>query len=665
MKIRQEKASLETKANSLEHKLSTTAEQGSLRKHIVEATSNAVQLALSGSIVKQAEQTMKNAAEATVVINEMRDIMRKSRQVNSAKFGEMEMQLAGERSKVRKLMEKVVYIENCLEVKNAELKVALEGNHKGDVGEKDGNVDSVEKIASVADAQGCLAGLLLYPDIVMDGVNGGWAGEGVPPFMIALGMFCEAVHGFLYKGWNSANAIRAYATLWRAASMTGRRGWRGEILYAALTMADRKMVEQVAVQPDSRKALQNDLRAFQALYKTDTRSVRDWLLVGLGDARSSGLSVTPPLIPLYASHIGVEDAVKSVAQKSSHEQNGNVKVSNNGTASNGTTFTSAATSHPQENEEQAMFQMLENAADWGEESIVLSVADYLVGGPSRKRSVADDYYGLKWDPVSEQLVGVLSKNEIETMPSYSFVGVQHIRERLTRNVEFLLQGLKTQNCLLYGPPGCGKSSMVLSFLKSHGEHGLRLLEIGKGDMVQLPQIVDIISQMKQKFVLFIDDLTFEEYESEAMRAGKAALEGSLRVHSKNTAVFVTSNRRYPVGSQLTDGTLEKLAFSHRFGIVLAFPATTRTAYLKIVKHLAAQAKIEMEEKKLEGCAIQWALGQDGNSHGMNGRTARQFVDFVHSEQSLNGGDDPLADYMMSAGNKNAGAVPANLDWTMN
>ena len=652
-KMQREKNNLESETRILQQQLLTNATQESLREHILSAASDAITTALNDSIVTQAESALKSAASSGALVAEMKEVLERSKEMNANRIAELQLGLAAEGKVVQKLKEKLAFVENTLAIKEREMKVLVkEGKATMEMERnKMEATKDIKEIRTVAQAESCLASLLLYPDLVSRSADE--KGANVSPFFVALLEYCQEVSTFLFDtrapASSAARPVAAYAELWRAACTKGRRGWRGEIIHAALTSADRAMVENVAVHPDSRNALRNDLRALQRLYNTGTETVRDWLMMGLGAnaEKDAATDLVPPLIPLHSSNLGAESV--SSGANGIHQQNG----------------VQSAKSQLVDAEEMQLTKMLEDAKDWGEESVVLAVVDYLIGGPSRKRSIADDYYGLKWDSRTRQLVGILSVDEVNEMPSYSFVGVEHIRDRLMRNVEFLLGGLKAQNCLLYGPPGCGKSSMVLSFLKSHGASGLRLVEIGKEDMVQLPEIIDTISRQKQKFVLFIDDLTFEEYESEAMRAGKAALEGSLRVSSKNTAVFVTSNRRYPVGSHLTDGTLEKLAFSHRFGIVLSFPATTRSSYLKIVKHLANQAGIVMDPQRLDAAAIQWALGNDGNSHGISGRTARQFIDFVHSEQRLRGTDDPLADYMISSGNKNAGAVPANLDWQLN
>lgn len=203
--------------------------------------------------------------------------------------------------------------------------------------------------------------------------------------------------------------------------------------------------------------------------------------------------------------------------------------------------------------------------------------------------------------------------------------------------------------------------MVRSLLPELAPKGLRIVELQKGDLPSVPTILERLAPLPYSFLLFIDDLTFEESEAEEMRAGKAALDGSLRVAAPNVTVVATSNRRFPVGSRLTDGTQERLAFAYRFGLVLAFPVTSRDQFRAIVRSLAAAAGLlaSVDDAALDAAALTWALGQDGNSNGLSGRTARQFVEYVAAERALYGDD---AEMTGSAGNVNAGAVPANSEW---
>jgi uncharacterized protein len=198
-----------------------------------------------------------------------------------------------------------------------------------------------------------------------------------------------------------------------------------------------------------------------------------------------------------------------------------------------------------------------------------------------------------------------------------------------------------------------------------GSHGVRLLEVDKRGIAALPAIFDVVGQLPQKWIVFCDDLSFEEFgEGEQMRVAKAALEGSLRKYPSNVMFVMTSNRRFPVGSRNTDATEEKMAFTNRFAVVLAFPRLSRASYLNIARKLCEARSVVMVPAELDELALAWALGQDGNSSmSLSGRTARQFADHVSSVQALAElkGEEP-GEYLASSNSRNSSAVPANSLW---
>lgn len=121
-----------------------------------------------------------------------------------------------------------------------------------------------------------------------------------------------------------------------------------------------------------------------------------------------------------------------------------------------------------------------------------------------------------------------------------------------------------------------------------------------------------------------------------MREGKAALEGSLRANCENVAIYVTSNRRHPAVNSIADETMEKIAFSQRFGLALQFPDADRLQYAKIVNRLADDAGIDLPKAELQRRSLLWAFGHHNptDSNGLSGRTARQFIDFLVSDTEL-------------------------------
>jgi predicted AAA+ superfamily ATPase len=149
----------------------------------------------------------------------------------------------------------------------------------------------------------------------------------------------------------------------------------------------------------------------------------------------------------------------------------------------------------------------------------------------------------------------------------------------------------------------------------------------------------------QKFIIFVDDLSFEE-DDDAFKALKVVLEGSLTARPKNVIVYATSNRRHLIREYFSDRPTpkdneevhawdtmqEKLSFSDRFGLTLTFEAADQKTYLHIVQHLAAQAGININQEDLEFQALQWATRHNGRS----GRTARQFIDFLKADLAVYG-----------------------------
>jgi predicted AAA+ superfamily ATPase len=214
------------------------------------------------------------------------------------------------------------------------------------------------------------------------------------------------------------------------------------------------------------------------------------------------------------------------------------------------------------------------------------------------------------------------------------------RQRLIQNTEFLLAGYAALHVLLYGSRGSGKSSLVKALVNAYGDRGLRLIQVDKAGMTELPAIVEQVRDLPQKFIIFIDDLSFEE-DDDAFKALKVVLEGNVTARAQNVVVYATSNRRHLVREYFSDrprpsdqdeiqswDTLqEKLSFSDRFGLTLTFGAADQQTYLAIVRHLANQAQLAIADDTLQQRALQWATRNNGRS----GRTARQFIDFLQAE----------------------------------
>ncbi|HAA33556.1 MAG TPA: AAA+ family ATPase [Cyanobacteria bacterium UBA8553] len=248
------------------------------------------------------------------------------------------------------------------------------------------------------------------------------------------------------------------------------------------------------------------------------------------------------------------------------------------------------------------------------------------------------YRALRWQ--LGQLIGIAHPDRVQLT---ELVGYESQQDALVKNTEFLLADYPALHVLLYGSRGSGKSSLVKGLLNQYYTHGLRLIEVAKSDLKDLPVIVEQLRNLAQKFIIFVDDLSFEE-DDDAFKALKVVLEGSVTARSQNVVVYATSNRRHLIreffgdrprprdGDEVHawDTLQEKLSFSDRFGLTLTFEPANQDTYLKIVRHLAAQAGISLTQDDLDYRALQWATRHNGRS----GRTARQFIDFLQADLAL-------------------------------
>lgn len=248
------------------------------------------------------------------------------------------------------------------------------------------------------------------------------------------------------------------------------------------------------------------------------------------------------------------------------------------------------------------------------------------------------YQALRWQ--AGELVGIPHPDPIKLSQLAAYDAP---KSTLIKNTEFLLAGYQALHVLLYGSRGSGKSSLVKALLNQYGDRGLRLIEVAKSDLPALPIIVERLRYVPQKFIIFVDDLSFEE-DDETFKALKVVLEGSVTARPQNVVVYATSNRRHLVREffaerprpkdsdeiQAWDTMQEKLSFSDCFGLTLTFEPADQPTYLSIVNHLANQAGILLPSEDLESRALQWATRHNGRS----GRTARQFVDFLQAELAM-------------------------------
>ncbi|QYJ16309.1 hypothetical protein Rxycam_02142 [Rubrobacter xylanophilus DSM 9941] len=265
------------------------------------------------------------------------------------------------------------------------------------------------------------------------------------------------------------------------------------------------------------------------------------------------------------------------------------------------------------------------ARDWGECVGLISGYHARHGaGPFGR------YRAFRWDGGALQPVAYPDPVRLSDL-----VGYEREREPLVLNTERFLRGLPAHHALLYGLPGTGKSSTVKALLNEYADAGLRLVEVAKEDLGDLPQVLGHLRGRAPRFVLFVDDLSFEEDEVQ-YKSLKALLEGSVEAPPENVRVYATSNRRNIVRESFSereddvharDTAQEKLSLAARFGLRLTLPPPDQRLYLRIVRELARRRGIEVPEEELAGRALLWERWQAGRS----GRTARQFVDELEAE----------------------------------
>ncbi len=237
--------------------------------------------------------------------------------------------------------------------------------------------------------------------------------------------------------------------------------------------------------------------------------------------------------------------------------------------------------------------------------------------------VTAKYYAFKYDG---GLFGIPSVD----MPDFDeLIGIDYQKQTLIDNTKAFVNGKKANNVLLFGDRGTGKSSSVKALLKMFAKDGLRLIELPKQNIKDIPCLAKTLSEKPHKYILFLDDLSFEAEEPE-YKSLKIAMEGQLQAQNDNMLVYATSNRRHLVKETLSDRQgddmhrndqmQETLSLSERFGISLVFSAPNQKEFLNIVAHMLKKHGVEINAE-IEKKAVVWQM----NYGGRNGRCAKQFV----------------------------------------
>jgi uncharacterized protein len=227
--------------------------------------------------------------------------------------------------------------------------------------------------------------------------------------------------------------------------------------------------------------------------------------------------------------------------------------------------------------------------------------------------------------------GLRAIRRLDPVQWNSLKGIDRQRDALARNTERFLAGEPSNNALLWGSRGTGKSSLIKALLNRYADQGLRMIEVDKDDLVTLPEIVDDLCDQPYRFVIFCDDLSFDVGES-SYKALKSVLEGSLELPPENVRVFATSNRRHlmpefmsdNLQSQVRDGELhpaeaieEQVSLADRFGLQLSFYPFPQDTYLQTVDSFFPEVS---DRAALHQEAIRFATAKGVR----NGRTAQQF-----------------------------------------
>lgn len=218
------------------------------------------------------------------------------------------------------------------------------------------------------------------------------------------------------------------------------------------------------------------------------------------------------------------------------------------------------------------------------------------------------------------------------------VGYELAKKKLIENTEAFVNGKKANNCLLYGDAGTGKSTCIKALANEYYSKGLRIIEVYKHQFQDLNEVVAQIKNRNYKFIIYMDDLSFEEFEIE-YKYLKAVIEGGLEKKPDNVLIYATSNRRHLIRENfkdreerdedlhINDTVQEKLSLSSRFGVTIYFGSPDMKQFQEIVRRLAEKEGIEIPEQELLAKANQWELSHGG----LSGRTAQQFIDHIAAQ----------------------------------
>ncbi|MBQ7454523.1 MAG: ATP-binding protein [Selenomonadaceae bacterium] len=240
------------------------------------------------------------------------------------------------------------------------------------------------------------------------------------------------------------------------------------------------------------------------------------------------------------------------------------------------------------------------------------------------------YRAFRWDALQKNIVGI---RHFESIRLDDLIGYAHQKELLTGNTTAFVDRKPANNVLLVGARGTGKSSGVKALVNEYYAKGLRLVQITKPQLKYLPDLMEILRKfLSKRFIIFLDDLSFEESEAE-YKYLKSAIEGGVESRPENVLIYATSNRRHLIRETWRDrsenndeiyrddSTNETISLSDRFGLIIHYYAPTQNEYLEIIRSMLKRRGIELDDETLRIEGLRWEMSHSGR----NGRTAQQFV----------------------------------------
>lgn len=232
-------------------------------------------------------------------------------------------------------------------------------------------------------------------------------------------------------------------------------------------------------------------------------------------------------------------------------------------------------------------------------------------------------------------------NNMDKVMLSDLVGYEIQKKKLVDNTRAFVEGKKANNVLLFGDSGTGKSTSIKAIVNEFYDQGLRMIEIYKHQFKDLSNVIAAVKNRNYKFIIYMDDLSFEEFEIE-YKFLKAVIEGGVETKPDNILIYATSNRRHLIretwsdrndvqqdeGMHRSDTMQEKLSLVNRFGVTINYSKPSQKEYFDIVIHLASKAGIKMSEDELKAEANKWELSHGG----ISGRTAQQFIYYLQGKE---------------------------------